>query len=63
MIVPFDIDEEHLPNVLDWSYSNGKKLFEIGYRSGERFLRGEGACLLPSSRIESKSSEDCARDS
>jgi NTE family protein len=58
MIVPFDIDEEHLPNVLDWSYSNGKKLFEIGYRSGERFLQGEGACLLPSSRIESKSSKD-----
>lgn len=35
--VEFDIPEEHLPQVLDWSYSNLKMLFDIGYRSGLRF--------------------------
>lgn len=47
MVLPFDIPEEDLEYVLDWSYSNGKRLFEIGYKSAEKFLKGEGASLLP----------------
>jgi predicted acylesterase/phospholipase RssA len=36
--VEFDIPAEHLPQVLDWSYSNLKTLFDIGYRSGLKFF-------------------------
>jgi NTE family protein len=35
--IEFEIPDEHLPNVLDWSYSNLNMLFDIGYRSGTRF--------------------------
>jgi predicted acylesterase/phospholipase RssA len=35
--VEFDIPTEHLPQVLDWSYSNLKTLFDIGYQSGSTF--------------------------
>jgi NTE family protein len=35
--VEFNIPPEHLPKVLDWSYSNLKTLFEIGYQSGSKF--------------------------
>jgi NTE family protein len=33
----FDIPEEHLPEVLDWSASNAARLFDIGYKSGLEF--------------------------
>jgi NTE family protein len=35
--VEFDIPAEHLPRVLDWSYSNLNTLFDIGYQSGSKF--------------------------
>lgn len=31
------IPEDHLPNMLDWSYSNLTTLFEAGYRAGKEF--------------------------
>ena len=46
LVVPFDVPERDLPEVLDWSHSNGKRLFEIGHRSAQAFLEGEGAVLL-----------------
>jgi NTE family protein len=35
--IKFDIPEEHWPHVLDWSYSNLAKLYDIGYAAGEKF--------------------------
>ncbi len=35
--VDFDIPDAHLPEVLDWSASNARRLFEIGYQSGRKF--------------------------
>jgi predicted acylesterase/phospholipase RssA len=42
LVVPFDIPEEHKETVLDWSYSNGKRLFDIGYQSAMSFLDQHG---------------------
>ena len=38
MKVEFDISEEYLTEVLDWSASNAARLFDIGHRSGLRFV-------------------------
>jgi predicted acylesterase/phospholipase RssA len=35
--IEFDIPQEYLVEVLDWSASNASRLFEIGYKSGLRF--------------------------
>jgi hypothetical protein len=35
--IKFDIPEEHWPHVLDWSYSNLAKLYDIGYAAGQKF--------------------------
>ena len=35
--IKFDIPDEDWPYVLDWSYSNLCKLYDIGYAAGERF--------------------------
>jgi NTE family protein len=35
--IEFDIPQEHLVEVLDWSASNASRLFEIGYKSGLSF--------------------------
>lgn len=43
--VKFDVPEQFLPEVLDWSESNARRLFEIGYRAGEEhaaILKGRG---------------------
>ena len=45
LVVPFDVPEAHMDEVLDWSHSNGQRLFDIGYRSALAFLAGEGAVL------------------
>jgi hypothetical protein len=37
MRIKFDIPDEHWPYVLDWSYSNLAKLYDIGYAAGEKF--------------------------
>ena len=46
LVVPFDVSERDLSEVLDWSNSNGQRLFEIGHRSAQAFLDDEGAVLL-----------------
>ena len=43
--IAFDVPERFLPEVLDWSESNARRLFDIGYRAGESragFLNGKG---------------------
>lgn len=35
--IEFDIPEEHLAEVLDWTASNAVRLFDIGYKSGWKF--------------------------
>jgi predicted acylesterase/phospholipase RssA len=35
--ISFDIPDDHWPNVLDWSYGNLSKLYDIGYRAGLKF--------------------------
>jgi predicted acylesterase/phospholipase RssA len=40
--VKFDIPKEHWPYVLDWSYSNLSKLYDIGYEAGLRFYEEHG---------------------
>ena len=39
--MPFrdNITEEQWPKVLDWSYSNMSTLFDIGYKTGEQFVK------------------------
>lgn len=32
-----DMPQDHWPNVLDWSYSNLKTLFDVGFKAGKRF--------------------------
>jgi predicted acylesterase/phospholipase RssA len=38
----FNIPKEHWPYVLDWSYSNLSKLYDIGYEAGLRFYEEHG---------------------
>jgi predicted acylesterase/phospholipase RssA len=40
--IEFDIPEEHLVEVLDWSSSNASLLFDIGYKSGLSFCDAHG---------------------
>ena len=35
--IKFEIPEDHLPGVLDWSHSNLSTLFDIGYQAGLNF--------------------------
>lgn len=43
----FDVPERDLPEVLDWSESNARRLFDIGMAAGHRYADevggGEGA--------------------
>jgi NTE family protein len=41
----FDIPEEYLTEVLDWSASNATRLFDIGYNSGLRFVEAHKSKL------------------
>jgi hypothetical protein len=44
MEVPFKVPDSQLPRLLEWSYSNMQRLFEIGQQAGEEFFRqGHGA--------------------
>ena len=43
--VEFEIPEQHLPNVLDWSHSNLRTLFDIGYSSGLKFFEKHQSLL------------------
>ena len=45
--IGFDIEPNYWPNVLDWSRSNLKTLFDIGYESASNFAdRKDKQCLL-----------------
>jgi hypothetical protein len=37
LALEFDIPDENMAEVLDWSASNATRLFDIGYKSGLRF--------------------------
>ena len=37
--VEFDIPDKYLPEVLDWSASNAKRLFDVGYAAGRKFAK------------------------
>ena len=43
--IKFDIPDEHWPYVLDWSYGNLSKLYDIGYAAGEKFYDEHKAAL------------------
>lgn len=47
--ITYDIPEEHLPETLDWSYSNLKTLFDIGYKAGQEFYEANKDKLCCSS--------------
>ncbi len=51
LVVPFDIPEDHLETVLDWSYSNGQRLFDIGYKSAIKFLEEHGDSLTGATKV------------
>lgn len=40
--IEFDVAEDHLVEVLDWSASNASRLFDIGYKSGQSFCDVHG---------------------
>jgi predicted acylesterase/phospholipase RssA len=44
------IPEDHLPNMLDWSYGNLTTLFEAGYRAGKEFYLQNEKWLRPDER-------------
>jgi predicted acylesterase/phospholipase RssA len=50
--IKFDIPDEHWPYVLDWSYSNLCKLYDIGYAAGEKFYH-ENAEALHAAALDS----------
>jgi hypothetical protein len=35
--IAFDIPDDHWPYALDWSYSNLKTLYDVGYQAGLKF--------------------------
>ncbi|MEP5760400.1 MAG: patatin-like phospholipase family protein [Litoreibacter sp.] len=45
------ISDEQWPKVLDWSYSNMSTLFDIGYKTGQEFVRDNKDKLETSSKI------------
>jgi predicted acylesterase/phospholipase RssA len=58
--VEFDIPEEHLGTVLDWSASNAKRLLQIGYDAGQRFCREHADKLRFRGAPERKPQADAA---
>jgi predicted acylesterase/phospholipase RssA len=53
-VVKFDIPERYWPFVLDWSTSNAKRLWDIGYARG-RALVGEMRHILPHRELDNAS--------
>jgi predicted acylesterase/phospholipase RssA len=48
--IEFDIPERHWPKALDWSYSNLRVLYDIGYEAGKRFFaEHKDALVAPAS--------------
>jgi predicted acylesterase/phospholipase RssA len=48
--IKFDIPDNHWPYVLDWSYSNLARLYDIGYAAGERFYQENKSALRSAAR-------------
>lgn len=49
LLVDFEqrMPKAHWPNVLDWSYSNLKTLYDVGYAAGQDFVAAHRAALIP----------------
>jgi hypothetical protein len=45
--IEFDIPEDHWPYALDWSYSNLKTLYDVGYEAGLKFFDENRDALQP----------------
>jgi predicted acylesterase/phospholipase RssA len=45
--IRFDVPEDHWPYALDWSYSNLKTLYDVGYDAGLKFYDEHGHALQP----------------
>jgi hypothetical protein len=45
--IRFDIPEDRWPFALDWSYSNLKTLYDVGYDAGLRFYEEHKDALQP----------------
>lgn len=45
--IQFDIPEDHWPYALDWSYSNLKTLYDVGYDAGLKFYAEHKEALQP----------------
>jgi predicted acylesterase/phospholipase RssA len=45
--ISFDVPEDHWPHALDWSYSNLKTLYDVGYEAGLRFYDDHKEVLVP----------------
>jgi predicted acylesterase/phospholipase RssA len=45
--IQFDIPDDHWPYALDWSYSNLKTLYDVGYDAGLRFYEEHKDALQP----------------
>jgi predicted acylesterase/phospholipase RssA len=45
--IQFDVPEDHWPYALDWSYSNLKTLYDVGYEAGVKFYDEHKDALQP----------------
>ncbi|MGH6895860.1 MAG: patatin-like phospholipase family protein [Geminicoccaceae bacterium] len=61
--VKFDIPKEHWPYVLDWSYSNLSKLYDIGYEAGLKFYEEHGEKLKRAAGPVAQAQTDAAAES
>lgn len=52
--------EEHWPNVLDWSYSNLKTLYDVGYKAGMRTFELYEAALTGDGTVEQSTAQAAA---
>jgi NTE family protein len=46
-VVRFDVPERFWPNLIDWTESNAKRLWEIGYKRGQKLVEEHGYQLAP----------------
>lgn len=49
--IAFDVPEDHWPHALDWSYSNLKTLFDVGYEAGLKFYDEHKDVLVPKATV------------
>jgi hypothetical protein len=61
--IKFDIPDSHWPYVLDWSYSNLARLYDVGYAAGERFYQENKPALRSAARERATQAAASARSS